>query len=822
MSMTIAGRVAAQRRDWSAQWCWTGHEHQPWNQYVYFRRAVALPAAPVRAIVRVSADALYTLYVNGTRVHHGPARCFPDRQSYDTLDLTPLLVSGPNVIAAVCYQFGAPTFQRTYRGTSGFLLDGVVELEDNRPPVPLHTPTGWVCRQAAGWRKNVARLSMQLGFQEHFDADADPAGWLTADYAAGDATTEPDGWRTPLAWGPVGTSPWLLMEPRGVPLLADHVEPFTGVVAQFRGENPRGYKVADDVYHLIDASECKRDDDAIPTAAAMLADDDATTEVAPPPEGEFVAVTVELDRYRTGHLVLEIDDAAGDEFVDVLFGEQLDGRSGLPVLIPTTSPSRESQSLRYRCRPGRQRFESFFFYGLRYAVVVFRNVEVRPLKVRRLAVRQVHAAFPDGEPEGAGSFTCSDERLNQIWQVGVHTQLNCAFDAFVDCPGREQAMWWGDSRVQALVTAFAFGDTTLLERGIRLVAQSQTAIGTLHAHPPADLPRHQLPDFMLTWVGTVRDHWQLTGRTDLVVECLPAMHRLFEFFGAHEAAGGLGEGLIGGFAGFWMFLDWVTIFKGDHSAPFNLLYLQALRWAAELSRLGKDLPAAAGYDARAAKVQAACERAFWDEKLKCWRDGFDVATGKPVEQVSQHTNTLAVLLGLKPETHAEVAREVLLKSARTKRTKTVTAGPFFYAYVLDALATQGLAAEAVGIIRDKWGEHFLDDGATTFYEHWTVTNDSRCHAWSSSPVYHLMQTALGVRPTSPGWATVRIAPVPETLEFARGTVPTPHGPLRVEWEKGGEDQLVVRIDVPEGIAAEFVSPDGQRQELDAGVNEFHT
>ena len=49
---------------------------------------------------------------------------------------------------------------------------------------------------------------------------------------------------------------------------------------------------------------------------------------------------------------------------------------------------------------------------MRYALVVFRNVEARPLKVRRIAVRQVHAAFPDDELEGAGSFTCSDERLN--------------------------------------------------------------------------------------------------------------------------------------------------------------------------------------------------------------------------------------------------------------------------------------------------------------------------------------------------------------------------------------------------------------------------
>jgi alpha-L-rhamnosidase len=812
MASTIAGRVAAQRRDWSAQWCWSGHVFHPWNQFVCFRKRVDLPAAPRRAVVRVSADALYTLYVNGTRVHHGPARCFPERQSYDTLDLTALLQPGPNVIAAIGYQFGAPTFQRTYRGTSGFLLDGVVELEGGAAAVPLHTPPGWVFRQARGWRQNTARLSMQLGFQEHFDADADPADWLTPEYDA----TEVQGWKPPVSWGPVGTHPWLLMEPRGVPLLTDHVEPFVGVLGRFRGENPRGYKVADDVYHLVDPNGCRADDDAVPTAAALLTDDGATADVAPPPEGEFVALTLDVGTYRTGHLILEIEDAAGDEFIDVLFGEDLE-KSGLPFLVPATSPSRESQALRYRCRPGRQRFESFFFYGMRYAMVVFRNVEGRPLKVRRLAVRQVHAAFPD-ELEGAGSFTCSDERLNQIWSVGVNTQLNCAFDAFVDCPGREQAMWWGDSRVQARVTAFAFGDTSLLERGIRLVAQSQTPAGALHAHPPADRPSHLLPDFMMTWVGTLRDHWQLTGRTDLVVECLPAMHRLFEFLASHESP----NGLVGDFEGFWMFLDWVPIFKGDHSAPFNLLYLQSLRWAAELSRLGKDGPAAAGYDAKATQVQAAVERAFWDERLKCWRDGFDAAAGKPVEQVSQHTNALAILLGIKPETHAEIAREVLLKSAKSKRTKTITAGPFFYTYVLEALERQGMSADVVGLIRDKWGEFFLDDGATTFYENWTVTIDSRCHAWSASPVYHLMQTVLGVTPTAPGWGAVRIAPVPETLEFARGVVPTPHGPLRVEWEKGGEDQLVVRIEVPDGLSAEFVSPDGQRQELDAGSNEFHT
>jgi hypothetical protein len=802
--LTIASQVEQQRKEWTARWCWTGHIARPWNTYVYFLKKVTLPGSPRRVLARVSADALYTLYVNGHRVHQGPARSFPGRKAFDTLDLTGLFHAGENVIGVIAHQFGAPTFFSVFRDASGFLLDGVAECDGGS--VPLHTPDGWLCRTAGGWRQNVARNSIQLGFQEHFDADADPPDWMQTSFEP----TEALGWKKPWLIGPVGTHPWLLMEPRGVPLLSDHVESITAVAAQFRGENPRGYKVVDDVYHLVKSDDFKKDNNAVENPEAMLSPGDEQAIIQPPPEGEFVAVTLDLGTYRTGHILLEIDDAAGDEFVDVLFSEEIE-KSGLPLLLTGTG-SQEAQALRYRCRPGDQSWESFHYIGMRYLLVVFRNVETKPLKIRRIAVRQVHTAFED-----IGSFSCSQARLNRIWEVGKNTQLNCSFDAFVDCPWREQAMWWGDSRVQAQVTAYTFGDATLLERGIRLIAQSQTPDGALHAHSPADIPRHRLPDFMMTWVGTLWDHYQLTGRTDLLVEHLPAIHGLFEFFASHESS----DGLIGCFEGYWMFLDWAAIFKGDFSAPFNLMYLQSLRWAAEIFSVVEDEKTAEHFKAKASCVESAIEKFFWDPKAKCWRDGFDTKTEKPVEQVSQHTNTLAILLGLKPETHADIARDILLKSARSKRTKIITASPFFYAYVLAAMAGQGLRDEVISLIGDKWGT-FLDMNASTFHEMWNVTVESRCHAWSSSPVYHLMQIVLGAEPMTPGWTKMRIAPHPGKLDFARGVVPTPRGPLRIEWEKAGDDQLAVRLDVPEGLEVEFVSPTGQVRSVEPGANEFHT
>jgi hypothetical protein len=806
-TLTIADQVRQQRQQWSAQWCWAPITTRLWNTYVYFRRRVELPGSPRRAVVRVSADARYILFVNGQRVHQGPARSYPDHQSFDTLDVTDLFRSGANVIAAVAHQFGAPTFQHVFRDASGFLLDAAIECEGSGDPIEIHTPAGWLCRPARGWRQITERCSLQLGFQEHFDADADAPDWMSDSFEA----KAEDGWIEPRTIGPVGTHPWLLMEPRGVPLLADHVEPFTGIVAQFGGENPRGYKVVDDVYHLVNADDFKKESDALTDAGAMLRDDVDATTVSPPPEGRFVAATLDLRTYRTGHLILDIADAGGDEIVDVLFAEALE-KSQLPLLAPKGKASHEATALRYRCRPGEQRWESFHFIGMRYVLVIFRNVENKPLKVRRIAVRQVHAALGS-----VGSFHSSDDRLNQIWTVGRHTQLNCAFDAFVDCPWREQAMWWGDAHVQGQVTAHAFGDISLLERGIRLVARSQTSDGALHAHPPADVPRHRLPDFMMTWVGTLWDHYFCTGRTELLRECLPTMQRLFDFFHARENE----QGLIGSFEGFWTFIDWADVYKADYSAALNLAYLQSLRQASEIARLAGESSSAAEYAERAEKLTQSVGQHYWNAKTNSWRDGVAAVGGEPIEQTSQHVNAMAILLGLKPETHAAIAKNVLLKSANAKRTKIVTASPFFYAYVLEALAAAGLRAEAIGTIRDKWGA-FIDDGATTFPELWKVTQESRCHAWSASPVYHLMRLILGVRQTEAGWRRARIEPCPETLDFARGVVPTPLGPLRVDWEKAGEDQLAVRVDVPEGIAATFVSPTGEPRELDAGGQEFHT
>jgi hypothetical protein len=64
---------------------------------------------------------------------------------------------------------------------------------------------------------------------------------------------------------------------------------------------------------------------------------------------------------------------------------------------------------------------------------------------------------------------------------------------------------------------------------------------------------------------------------------------------------------------------------------------------------------------------------------------------------------------------------------------------------------------------------------------------------------------LGVTPAAPGFAIIAIRPQPCGLKFARGTVPTPHGNVDVDWRREG-DRFTLRVSVPAGASAEVVLP----------------
>jgi hypothetical protein len=174
---------------------------------------------------------------------------------------------------------------------------------------------------------------------------------------------------------------------------------------------------------------------------------------------------------------------------------------------------------------------------------------------------------------------------------------------------------------------------------------------------------------------------------------------------------------------------------------------------------------------------------------------------------SQQTNVLAVLTDAVPiAEQARVMEKVLAD-------KTLTPASYYFSfYLLEAVRKAGLG--------DRYIEHLAPWRAmlklclTSAPEHPEPTR-SDTHAWAAHPNYGLLATVLGVRPSSPGFRTVSIAPALGPLRRAEGRVPHPLGDIDVKLVRAGARGLRADITLPRGLSG-VLEWEGQRRRLREG------
>jgi alpha-L-rhamnosidase len=210
--------------------------------------------------------------------------------------------------------------------------------------------------------------------------------------------------------------------------------------------------------------------------------------------------------------------------------------------------------------------------------------------------------------------------------------------------------------------------------------------------------------------------------------------------------------------------------------------------------------------------------AFWDEQRGVYID--HIVDGVAQPEAAQHGGASALAAGLVPADRVPTVvagitdRSRLIQHAWYMDTVTVEgqssgaiymaigypepdwdtenemveAEPFFRYVVHDGLARAGRADLIAELCRD-WNR-FVDAGETSWPECWG--GGTRCHGWSSTPTRDLIVHTLGITPAEPGYDSVRVAPALGGIDWARATVPTPHGPITVEARADG----TVDIDSP--------------------------
>ncbi|MFN8019098.1 MAG: alpha-L-rhamnosidase C-terminal domain-containing protein [Acidimicrobiales bacterium] len=783
---------------WHARWIW--HEPpaivaetatrpvaaDPRDAIGLFRRAFTLDAVPASVPCRAWADGRYVLRVNGVEVARGPVRSDPRRARYDVVDLAPHLVVGENVVAVVARHFGAATSWWMPVPATYTLGAGCLVLEAKVGEGWIGSDAGWRCLGGEAWTPvpvpgDVACLPL-----ESFDAARHPHGWDRPGFDDG-------AWRPAHEILPVHTGSTGDARPSS--------EPFGVLRPPVRRSFPGGaaHRAAPLDVTVVAGAEPVAD------PVAQVYADQASGEAA---AGDGIELhTFDLGRIAAGTVALELAGAAPGTVVDVAAAEHLDAAGDLVALG-------QHAGFRYVAggptdASGVERFETFDTIGTRYLRAAVRAPRGTAAPALALAVADRHRPRPAG-----ASFACSDPLLERIYEVGLRTVDLCALDAYVDCPTREQRAWTGDAVVHQMVDLVANPDWSMAIWHPQLAAAPRPD-GMLAMAVASDFEaddRTFIPDWSLHWVRSVHNLMRYVGDRDLVAELLPVAERALRWFEAYLGDDGLLHDVTG-----WSLVDWASVRTDGTSSTVNALWARGLEDVAELARWLGNEGTARWADARRADVAGAFD-AFWDEGRGVYVD--HILDGDPRRPAAQHPGAAALAAGLVPADRVDrvvagiTDRSRLVRHSWVMDTVTaeggstgfihlvmghpdpdwdverqmVAAEPFFRYVVHDGLARAGRADLVADLCRD-WSA-FLDAGETTWPECWN--GGTRCHGWSSTPTRDLIVHVLGISPAEPGYAAVRVAPSLGGLDWARATVPTPHGPITVEARADG----TVEVDSP--------------------------
>ena len=770
---------------WQANWIWCKGEKSPRNFYLYARKEVEIPAPVEGAEFNLTADSRYQLFINGKLVGRGPARSDPRWQSYDTYEVSSYLHAGKNLIGALIHHYGVSTASYI-QGRGGFLFQGEVVFANGDRLTILSDDT-WRVLPSDAWHKDAPRLNSSLGFQEVYDARLALENWTKKDF-------DDSKWASAMVIGRPPMAPWISLVPRDIPMLLEKSVFPQAILAigECQSTEDRWQDISSIAELMAEEVRKPLDTAQVENIEAVLSDDDQYALINSP--GKDVSLLLDFGKEVVGYPHLELEGPAG-VIIDLGYSEILeDGK---------VNPNRDELKTvdRYVTRGGLQTWEAFSKRGFRYMQVDIHNESLEPLKIYFIGIN-----FSTYPVEHRGAFDCSDELLNQIWEVGRYTLQLCMGDAYEDCPSREQAQWMGDARVEALVNYYSFGDTKLIARCLRQIGQSQLPEGITSALWPIRWA-NQIPDYCLLWIISLWDYYQYTGDRDLVEELYPRVKRALAWFENHLDQHNL---LID--VPEWIFIDWAPLDERGEITTLNCLYYKALADMNQMAQLLEKKDEAIYYQRLGKKVKAAINSRLWSNDIGVYLDCRveDVLS----ETVSQHANSLAVLYDI-----AEAGKRDRIYSYIFSKDKDVVqvVTPYAMFYVLRALFHSGRYRQAVEIIRQRWGQ-MLGKGATTFWEVFGDWSHSRCHGWSAGPTMLLPAEILGVQAIAPGFEVFQVYPHPVDLTWAQGIVPTPQGDIAVTWRKNhgessSEAAFELKVYVPEESIAEIFIPG-----LDSGSN----
>ncbi|WP_217592468.1 hypothetical protein [Cohnella sp. GbtcB17] len=729
------------------------------NVYVLFQTALALEESDDWQL-NVFGSSLYRVYVDGEEIAEGPARFSPEHPEYDVHTVS--LTAGRRILSVIVHDYGVHT-RILMGGIHPFLQ---CRATGKKGPIRL----AWRCKELDAFEPIDRRVNGQLGWMESCDTRRlpdlrcafDGEGWseaLEIEHPLGDAAYRP---------GTVGACLRL-------PVAAAEIA---------------GGTYADRFGYVNDD----------PPVRFMSRD------LQPQLPDDGVWARFDLGKIGLYRPCITIDVPQGT-IVEAGYAESLTDGRVFPVIPLSASTSCHVD--RWIAAGGPQRLLTFAPRGFRFIEV---HVAAAPPDVNLL---QAEGLQRTRYGESAGTFHCSDSRLNDIWRLGVDTLRACAEDALIDTPTRERGQWIGDAAVIGMeVLGVTFGDLELVHRGLQQASYRRRHDGLAAGLCPGQ--EAYLTTYALYWIDGCFRYARLTGDASLLEECYETAARTIDYFFAHMTPRGTLPS-----ADTWDFIDWGhAVASGEINVSLNLTLLNTLghmaAWEQARGLHDKGEKRREQHE-KIGRIVAEHYRSADGLLAKSVRA--EALSSPETREPGYHATVLGLLYGLfdeeaKPRAVAFIKAHMLscfpnnpdaprLVHPSANHERLIT--PSFSHFSLQALWEAGEADFVLEQYRTCWG-WMLDQGVTTLLEVFD-TRWSHCHAWSASPTWQLSRYALGLIPEAgEDPYRYRLRFQPGTLAYASGSVPllAEKGMVHVEWKRTapGAWEYELRTDRPIRVSLE--------------------
>ena len=422
----------------------------------------------------------------------------------------------------------------------------------------------------------------------------------------------------------------------------------------------------------------------------------------------------------------------------------------------------------------------------------------------------VHKTHTDVAPTSA--FDSDNEVLNWIHRAFINTQLcNMHNGIPSDCPQIERRGYTGDGQLVCRAVMRTLDAKKFYRKWLDDIADCQDRIS---GHVQYTAPYTHSGGGPGGWGSAIvtvpYEYWRMYGDETPMREMFDGMLEYFRYLEDHSDC----DLVTSDRAGEWCLGDWCV----PHGVilpppPFvnNYFYIKSMQRVIEIARVIGRGEVISTLEARIAARKRVLLAAYYNQK-----DGDFLGN-------IQGANAFALDIGLGDDRAFEHL------AARYERETYYDTGIFGTDIVTRLLFERGRGDLAVRLLCAAEPHGFgrwMREGSTTLWEYFDYWRNgvtrSYSHPMFGAVVAYFYEYLLGI--TQPrdavGYERVRISPMMiDGLDRVSGHMTVPRGVIGVSYVREG-GRLHLTVEIPDGVSAEVVLPDGEMYLVEAGVWSF--